>query len=203
MSNCSNGANSQLKMMQARLDRIDDDLIAHYAGISELVANLAKNPTTAGAVAPSLRTYNFSALGQTLLSKLKSLIPGYDKFKTLQNLDAAALIGNMGERAALQAANMAVGMAEDLAAAATAQVTALTNQVAATAALAQGIARNVSQADRLALEAALSVADGALAAAEAQLSGVKSASDALNQFIQCLTDVASCRTRSGILDNRL
>lgn len=199
MSNCANSANSQLKAMQARLDRIDDDLIAHYAGISELVAGLAANPLTSSSVASSLRTFNFSSAGQTLLKKLIGLIPGYSQFKTLQHLDSAAIINGMADKAAQEGTALVNNMASQVTAAATAHADALAAQAVAAANLARGIAQNVSQADRIALEAAVTAADSAVNVAAGALSGVNQLANQLTGFIACLNDVASCKTHSSVI----
>jgi hypothetical protein len=199
MSNCQNEANSQLKAMQARLDRIDDDLIAHYAGISQLVAGLAANPLTAGSVAPSLKNYNFNAAGQKVLKKLIGLIPGVDTFKNLQRIESAALIDGMAGTVAAQATSIANTMANEVTEAVTSRTDALVAQGAAAAALAQGIAQNVSQADRIVLQAALDAANQTLGNATAALADVRRIESALNGFLGCLNDVAGCRTKSAVI----
>jgi hypothetical protein len=199
MSNCSNSANSQLKAMQARLDRVDDDLIAHYAGISQLVAGLAANPLTSGSVAPSLKTFNFSSVGHTLLKKLVGLVPGYDQFKSLQHLDSAALVNNMASKAANEATAMVNTMASQVTAAATAQANAIAAQATAAANLARGIAEGVSDADRYALEAAVGAANGAVDIATQSLAGVNQLASQLGGFIKCLSDVSSCKTHSSVI----
>ena len=113
MSNCDNSANSQLKALHARIERIDNDLIAHYAGISQLVAGLAAHPLTAPAVVTSLTTYNFSSVGQQLLSSLISLIPGVTQFKQLQHISAAQLVDGLAATLATTAENIAVSQAQD------------------------------------------------------------------------------------------
>lgn len=199
MSNCSNSASSQLKAIQARLDRVDDDLIAHYAGISQLVAGLAANPLTSGSVAPSLKTFNFSSAGHTLLKKLMGLVPGYSQFKTLQHLDAASLVGGMASKAAGEATAMVSAMTDQVTAAATAHADALAGQAVAAANLARGIAEQVSQADRVALEAAVTAADNLVNVAAGSLAGVNQLANQLGGFIQCLNDVSSCKTRSSVI----
>lgn len=123
-----NNLNTQLQALQARLDRIDDDLIANYAGVSELVTGLAANPITAGSVAKSLKTYNFSAQGQKLQKKLIGLIPGVDTYRSLQNLETAGMLDKLESRLSAQADQMAQTIADELEAAATAQVEALEAQ---------------------------------------------------------------------------
>jgi len=199
MSNCANSANSQLKMMQARLDRVDDDLIAHYAGISQLVAGLAANPLTSGSVAMSLKTFNFNSAGHTLLKKLVGLIPGVSQFKSLQHIDSAALIDGMAGKAAETATQVVSTMTDQLTQAVTAHADALAAQAVAAANLAKGIAENVSQADRIALEAAVSAADGVVGAAAGALSGVNQIVNSLGGFLTCISDVAGCKTHSSVI----
>jgi hypothetical protein len=197
MSNCSSGANAQMKMIQARLDRIDDDLIAHYAGISELVAGLAANPVTAGTVVKSLRTYNFSGLGQRALKALTKLIPGYDSFKTLQHLDSSALVDGMADRAAKEASQAVDNMSGQVTAIVTQHADLVARRVEAAARLAQAVKDGVSQADRVALETAVTAADQALAPLTASLQQIRQISGLLDQFMGCMNDIASCRTRSA------
>ena len=206
-----NSLNTQLQALHARLDRVDDDLISHYAGISQLVAGLAANPLTTGSVAPSLITYNFSSAGQTLLKKLLPLVPGYNQFKTLMHLDTAALLNglesslqsqveNMASTIAAQAeaavlakanalaaqveavANQATAIANQVTAQAT-QAQALANQIASGQALQNAINKQVGAAEIQALQAANNAANQALATAESALSSVTSIVNQANQAV--------------------
>lgn len=123
-----NNLNTQLQAIQARLDRIDDDFIANYAGVSELVAGLAANPITAGSVAKSLKTYNFSAEGQKLQKALIGMIPGVSTFRKLQHLDTAGMLDSMGTRISQAANTMAETVASELEAATLQQAKALEDQ---------------------------------------------------------------------------
>jgi uncharacterized membrane-anchored protein YhcB (DUF1043 family) len=185
MSDCSGGVNGHFKTIQARLDRIDDDLIAHYAGISQLVAGLAANPLTAGAAATSLPIYNFSGLGQRALARLKGLIPGAEKFKQLQHLDAAALVSSMAGNFAKVAANMAVTAAEQISLAAQQKVDA---ELALAEATARGAAEEVLGPLRQAAESAAQL----LFSADSALSSIKSYTDSID-------DISNCRARSMVL----
>lgn len=165
---------------------MDEDLGGMYAGVSQLVAGLAANPQTVGSVAASLATFNFSASGPKLLKKLIGLIPGYDTFKQLQYLEAAALVDGMGAALASQATGIIAAAANALLEAAEAHTNAL-------AAYTQAIA------DGLSPEA---IAELLAAVEEASLELLKSerADQAVSGFINTLTDIANCKTRSQILD---
>ena len=199
MSNCSNSANSQLKALHARLDRIDSDLIAHYAGISQLVAGLAANPFTSGSVALSLKTYNFSSVGQQLLSSLVGLIPGVSQFKTLQHLSASQLVDGLASQVESMAASVASQVANQILSAVQAQADAVLQQANAVAALAAGIAQGLSEIELAPLRAAVDTANGLLAAANSSLASVRSIADAANNFMKTLSDISNCQTRSSIL----
>lgn len=146
--------NGQLKAIHARLDRIDDDLIAHYAGISQLVLSLAANPFTAGSAALSLKTYNFSSVGQKVLKSLLHLVPGYDQFKQLQHLDTAALVDGLEGKLDSQVGNIADTLKSQLETAAAEQVDAVRNQVTALATQASSL--DAVTAANNALQAAIS-----------------------------------------------
>jgi len=78
---CHNELNSQLKGLQARLEQAENDINAHYAGISQLALSLAANPFTAGSAAATAAIYNLNPIGMKILRALLSaLIP-----KELQN----------------------------------------------------------------------------------------------------------------------
>ena len=146
--------NGQLKAIHARLDRIDDDLIAHYAGISQLVLSLAANPFTTGSAALSLKTYNFSSVGQKVLKSLLHLVPGYDQFKQLQHLDTAALVDGLEGKLDSQVGNIADTLKSQLETAAAEQVDAVRNQVTALATQASSL--DAVTAANNALQAAIS-----------------------------------------------
>lgn len=226
MSDCSNSANSQLKALQARLDRVDDDLIAHYAGISQLVTNLSLNPATALSVVESQLAYNFSSAGQRALKSLLGKIPGYDQFKQLQLLDAAALIDGMGSKLAALAEQMIETAEAELATVVDAKIEA---ELARALAIVNGVDVGLQQLQAsLDLAKTLSVDAGgkeAVALAETALSEaiaiaaepaiqelqavydqavevvkkVNTAVAAVSGFMQTITDIASCQTRSSVI----
>ena len=127
-----NNLNTQLQNLHARLDRVDDDLVAHYAGISRLVIALAANPNTAASAAPSLISYNMSSAGQTLVRKMLHLIPGYDTFKKLQHLDAAALLNGVESNITSQIANLGATLTDAITSATNSLTDRLTEQATAT-----------------------------------------------------------------------
>jgi len=145
MSDCNNGMCSQFKAIQARLDRVDDDLIAHYAGISQLVAGLAAHPLTAPGVALSLPTFNFSSAGHTLVKKLMGLVPGYDQFKALQNLEATSLVSGLAGKMESFASSMLHQVEQEIASAVNSRIDAVTAQVNAIGDQASAIANHASQ----------------------------------------------------------
>jgi hypothetical protein len=74
---CPNGElNSQIKGLQSRITQLEDDINAHYSGISQLVLSLSANPFTSASVAASAVIYNLQPMGMKLLrSLLQALIP--------------------------------------------------------------------------------------------------------------------------------
>ena len=220
-----NKLNTQLQAIQARLDRIDDDFIANYAGISELVAGLAKNPITAGSVVKSLKTYNFSPSGQKLQKALLGLIPGVSTFRKLQHLDTSAALDSIGSRVSEAASSMAETVAGELEAAATQQLKAIEDQANAlveqvsatklkdvaesvlndaTQKLETAISEGASEAVIAELEAAVGTATSSFAQAEEQLgsaiaalAGADAALAQVNAVIDGLNQAVSAVT--GIL----
>lgn len=126
--NATSNLNAQLKTLHARLDRIDDDLIAHYAGISQLVLALSANPFTAASAALSLPTYNFSSIGQKMIKKLMHMIPGYDTFKQLQHLDTTALFDGIASKLESQVGGITAGIQAQFQAAVADQIEAIRSQ---------------------------------------------------------------------------
>lgn len=155
--------NVQLKALAARLDRVDDDLISHYAGISQLVTNLSLNPLVSGNVAASLLTYNFSSAGQTLVKQLLPLVPGYSTFRQLQHLDAAALVSNMTSNLASAAGNLVQNLADQAVEMAESKINA---EIALVEAQAQGLLGE----DLQQFEEAVNTANSLLSAANPAIS---------------------------------
>lgn len=185
MSDCSCSANSQLKALHARVERIDNDLAAHYSGISQLVIGLAANPLTAASVVKLVPIYNLTSVGQRLLAKLMSMLPGIDVFRRLQHLDSAALVGGLADNAAAATANMAATVAEQ-----TAQIAA--ERADAEIALAQAMANNAAGDVLGPIQERLEQLDR-----DADRMG--QASSAIFRFMQTLTDISECRTRGSII----
>lgn len=74
---CSNGElNAQLRGLQARISQVETDIVAHYAGLSQLSLSLAANPFTSASAAASAAIYNFAPVGMNMLRNvMTSLIP--------------------------------------------------------------------------------------------------------------------------------
>ena len=91
---CHNELNNQIHGLQARLDRAEQDIVCHYAGISQLVLSLAANPFTAGSAAASAAIYNLQPMGMKILrALLTALIPKelQNTMRMLTMLEAASL----------------------------------------------------------------------------------------------------------------
>ena len=108
---CNSELNTQIKGLQARLQQAEDDINAHYTGISQLVLALAANPFTAGSAAVSAAIYNLNPIGMKILRALLSaLIP-----KELQNamrmltMLSAASIDDLAEGIVDAAAAQVIG----------------------------------------------------------------------------------------------
>ena len=185
MSNCDSGTNSQLKALQARLDRVDDDLAAHYAGLSQIVIGLAANPLTAAAVGPVAAIYNMNASGQTLLKQLLGMLPGVKNFRNLQHIDAAGRIEGMAGNLAQQSVEIVATMAEQTALQAGQRATAI---AALEAAKAQGLVGSAL----IPFEEEVSRLNGLISQSNAMVSR-------LGAFLNTLNDIADCRTRSQII----
>jgi hypothetical protein len=175
-----NNLNTQLQALHARLDRVDDDLVAHYAGISRLVIALAANPYTAGSAAPSLVSYNMSSAGQTLVKKMLNLIPGYDTFKKLQHIGTADLLGGISSKLAGLASNIESTL-----------TSAITNAVTDAATAASDLAAAVAGGAAAETIASLTSAKNA---ADSLLSSLNNSTSALGGFMSTINDIASGKT---------
>ena len=111
MGGCKDELNGQLKGLQARITQLEDDVNAHYAGISQLTLALAANPFTAASAATSALFYNLNPLGMKLLrSLLKALIPKeLQKMMRLLTILSASSIDDLAEGIADAAMAQAVG----------------------------------------------------------------------------------------------
>ena len=127
MSDCDNDLNSQLKALHARLDRIDDDLIAHFAAqFLQAIAFLA-NPLTVAQGA--IMTAQFAS--RSAFKALVKQLPGYEELKMLQHLDSAALVGGLEATLVAQAESMIELAAAKAAAAVEAEIEAARNYILA------------------------------------------------------------------------
>lgn len=183
MSDCSSGLSSQIKALHARLDRVDDDLIAHYAGISNLVRSLAANPFTAGSMAANLPFYNFS--GQTALKKLLALMPGVSAFRRLQHLESAALVSGLGARLEQSVSGMAQAAIQEA-------VHRAETLADAELALANATASGALETELQPLREAVTHATSAAAT-------IETAANKVAGFLESLSDIANCKTRSKLI----
>ena len=108
---CKHELNGQLKGLQARITQLEDDINAHYVGISQLTLALAANPFTAASAAASALIYNLNPLGMKLLrSLLQALIPKeLQKMMRMLTILSAANIDDLAEGIADSAMAEVVG----------------------------------------------------------------------------------------------
>jgi hypothetical protein len=134
---CKCELNRQLKGLQARIKNAENDINAHYAGVSQLVLALAANPFTAASVAPSAIIYNLQPLGMKLLRQLlESLIPAelLKMMEMLTMINAASIeaaAGDIVDAAAAQAVGMVNAGIDSLSAAAMDTIFSTTAAIAA------------------------------------------------------------------------
>ena len=108
---CKDELNSQIKGLQARITQAENDINAHYAGISQLALALAANPFTAGSAAATAAIYNFNPIGMKILrSLLNAFIPKeLQKMMRMLTMLSAASIDDLAEGIADAAAAQVVG----------------------------------------------------------------------------------------------
>ena len=184
MSDCDNDLNSQLKALHARLDRIDDDLIAHFAAqFLQAIAFLA-NPLTVAQGA--IMTAQFAS--RSAFKALVKQLPGYEEFKMVQHLDSAGLVGGLEATFIAQAESMVELAATKAAAAVEAEIEAARNYI-------------------------LAIEEGAIAAiVDPLLVTFNEVTEALNKanatvgaikaFIDTLTKTASCKIEDSVVGTR-
>ena len=184
MSDCDNDLNSQLKALHARLDRIDDDLIAHFAAqFLQAIAFLA-NPLTVAQGA--IMTAQFAS--RSAFKALVKQLPGYEELKMLQHLDSAALIEGLEATLVAQAESMIELAATKAAAAVDAEIEAARNYI-------------------------LAIEEGAIAAivdpllvtfneVTETLNKANATVGAIKAFIDTLTKTASCKIEDSVVGTR-
>ena len=108
---CHSELNTQLKGLQARITQAEDDLNAHYAGISQLALSLAANPFTAGSAAATAAIYNLNPIGMKILRGLLSALIPKELQNTMRMLTmlSAASIDDLAEGIVDSAAAQVVG----------------------------------------------------------------------------------------------
>ena len=184
MSDCDNDLNSQLKALHARLDRIDDDLIAHFAAqFLQAIAFLA-NPLTVAQGA--IMTAQFAS--RSAFKALVKQLPGYEELKMLQHLDSAALVGGLEATLVAQAESMIELAATKAAAAVDAEIEAARNYILA-------IEEN-------AIEAVVGPLLDTLNEVTETLNKSNAAVSAIKAFIATLKKISSCKIEDSVVGTR-
>ena len=184
MSDCDNDLNSQLKALHARLDRIDDDLIAHFAAqFLQAIAFLA-NPLTVAQGA--IMTAQFAS--RSAFKALVKQLPGYEELKMLQHLDSAALVGGLEATLVAQAESMIELAATKAAAAVDAEIEAARNYILA-------IEEN-------AIEAVVGPLLDTLNEVTETLNKANAAVSAIEAFIATLKKISSCKIEDSVVGTR-
>jgi hypothetical protein len=200
-----NNLNEQLQSLQARIERIDEDLIANYAGISQLTLALAANKYTAVSAAPSALIYNLSPGGQTLIKNLLGLIPGIDLFKKLQLLQSGALLGTLGDAFSSSISDFATSLQDTITEQLSIKSLAETALNTATANLQTAIENEASQETIEALqivkdaaELDVNIADEALLALDDGVSQLNGVTSQLSSFLSSQSLIAEGKTKSAV-----
>jgi len=181
MSNCDNELNSQIKALHARLDRVDDDLTAHFAAQYLQAITFLANPVTAAQ--GTIMTAQFAS--RTAFKALVKQLPGYEEFKQLQQLDSAALVE--GLEAAL--VNTATGLVD-------VGVTALNNTITANI----GALRDYTLAiEEGAIEAVVGPLLTTLNETTANLNRANAAVSAIQAFMNTLKNISSCKISTSVI----
>lgn len=109
---CYDELNKQIKSLQSRITQAEDDINAHYVGLSQLVTDLLADPFTSGPAAASAVIYNFSPVGMKLLRELLNAFIPSELQKTMRLLTmlSAASIDDIAEGIVTGAAASALGM---------------------------------------------------------------------------------------------
>ena len=181
MSNCDNELNSQIKALHARLDRVDDDLTAHFAAQYLQAISFLANPVTAAQ--GTLMQQQFSS--RPLFKALVKQLPGYEDFKKLQHIDSAALVGEL-ETALVNTATGLVDVA----------VTALNNTIDAKI----GALRDYTLAiQESAIDAVVGPLLTTLNETTANLNRANAAVSAIQAFLNTLKNISSCKISTSVV----
>jgi len=184
MSDCDNDLNSQLKAVHARLDRIDDDLVAHFAAQFLQAISFLANPLTAAQGA--IMTAQFAS--RPAFKALVKQLPGYEEFKMLQHIDSAALVSGLEATLIAQAESMVELAATKAEAAITAEIAANRNYILA-------IEENAIEAVVAPLLVTLNEVTETLNKANAAVSAIEA-------FIDTLKKIASCKIEDSVVGTR-
>ena len=184
MSDCDNDLNSQLKALHARLDRIDDDLVAHFAAQFLQAISFLANPLTAAQGA--IMTAQFAS--RSAFKALVKQLPGYEEFKMVQHLDSAGLVGGLEATFIAQAESMVELAATKAAAAVEAEIAATRNYILA-------IEENAIPAIVDPLLVTLNDVTETLNKANAAVSAIEA-------FIATLKKISSCKIEDSVVGTR-
>ena len=184
MSDCDNDLNSQLKAVHARLDRIDDDLVAHFAAQFLQAISFLANPLTAAQGAIMTAQFASRAAFKALVKQL----PGYEEFKMLQHIDSAALVEGLEATLIAQAESMVELAVTKAEAAITAEIEAARNYILA---IEEG-----------AIEAVVGPLLDTLNEVTETLNKANAAVSAIEAFIDTLKKIASCKIEDSVVGTR-
>ena len=184
MSDCDNDLNSQLKALHARIDRIDDDLTAHFAAqFLQAIAFLA-NPLTAAQGA--IMTAQFAS--RSAFKALVKQLPGYEEFKMVQHIDSAALVEVLEATLVAQAESMVKLAVTKAEAAVDAKIEAARNYILA---IEEG-----------AIEAVVGSLLETLNEVTETLDKANAAVGAIEAFIATLKKISSCKIEDSVVGTR-
>jgi hypothetical protein len=181
MSNCDNELNSQIKALHARLDRVDDDLTAHFAAQYLQAISFLTNPVTA--TQGSLMQLQF--LSRESFKALVKQLPKYEEFKKLQHIDSAALVGEL-ETALVNTATGLVDVA----------VNALNSAIDEKIAALRNHALAIEEG---AIDAVVGPLLTTLNETTANLNRANAAVSAIQAFLNTLKNISSCKISTSVV----
>jgi len=108
---CRNELNNQLQGLQARIEQAENDINAHYVGISQLATSLAANPFTSASAVATAAIYNLQPVGMHILRSLLNAVIPKELQQTMRMLTmmSSVQIGDLAEGIVDTAAAQVVG----------------------------------------------------------------------------------------------
>jgi hypothetical protein len=187
MSNCDNELNSQIKALHARLDRVDNHLLAHTAqSVTDAIAMIAQNASVSLKARGVLKLAESSAY--SALIKLADSLPGVATFKQLMQLDSAALVGGLSEALASMSSNIVSTAVTQLEGSIDAQILAAREHSIALIGAAGNELDETVAALLVTLNDATSV-----------LNKANSAVSAIQAFINTLSNISACKVGTSVV----